>query len=158
MRLPNFSASEGGSLWFCERLLEAIAREAPRSYLAIALALGARVVLVDVDGDVFRLSMASGRHLFSAGRGGAPAVEVRMGREAVVGLLEARYGLVDAVLRGDVLIRGAAADLAAFDDVLSAVVRGAARAVSAPALLDAYLMPAPSVDARPRVRRLGREP
>jgi hypothetical protein len=139
VRCSNSYEPDGGFFAFLRRSLDAIAEEVPLAHGAMCRALGAKCVELRVDGETMCLSASAGRHVLTGPLAGS-SVAVELNRAAVVGLLEGRYTLVQAVLRGDVLLRGAADDLASLSDALTAFVQGAVRSVSAPELLDAYLL------------------
>jgi hypothetical protein len=143
---------ERGPFWFLERSLDAIEREAPVAYGLIVRALGRRAIVIAIGDDVATLSMASGSHAIARDGGARGAVELSLTEAIVRRLLEGRLTIVDAALAGDLVLRGAADDLAALHDALLAFIHGAVRSSSTPRLLESYLdRDAPS-NGRPRSR------
>jgi hypothetical protein len=139
VRLSNSSALDQGPFGYLARCLDALEAEVPVAYGRMARALAGRAVAIDIEGDRAMLSMASGRHALSCDVDAGCAVELTL-TEAVIGrLLDARCTVLDAVLGGEVVLRGAAEDLAALHDALLAFVHGAVRSPSAPRLLESYL-------------------
>jgi len=137
----NSLERERGPFWFLERSLDAIEREAPVAYGLIVRALGRRAIVIAIGDDVATLSMASGSHAIARDGGARGAVELSL-TEAIV----------RAALAGDLVLRGAADDLAALHDALLAFIHGAVRSSSTPRLLESYLdRDAPS-NGRPRSR------
>jgi hypothetical protein len=98
-------------------------------------ALGPLVVEVDVDGEVFSLS--GGRRL-DVTDGSAATAGARIGssRAAILDLLDARFGLDEAVQAGVVSVHGSLDDILRAHDTLLAYVHAAVRAPSHPELLD----------------------
>jgi len=117
-----------------------LARELPWASARMGDALGARVVQLTVDGDLatVRWRDDAARVSERPSPDDAPAVTLRTTRRTVVALADGDDALVDAVLAGRVVLRGAPGDLAAFHDALMAFLQGAVRAPGFAATLDAF--------------------
>lgn len=117
-----------------------LARELPWASARMGEALGARVVHLTVDGDlaVVRWRDGAARVAERADPDAPPAVTLRSTRRAVLALADGEDTLVDAVLAGRVVLRGAPGDLAAFHDALMAFLQGAVRAPGFVATLDDF--------------------
>jgi hypothetical protein len=138
VRSSNSSAPDPGPFGYLERCLDALEAEVPVAHGLVVRALTGRAVAIDIEGDRVTLAMASGRHCLTRGVDAGCAVELAL-TEAVIGrLLDARCTVLDAVLGGEVVLRGAAEDLAALHDALLAFVHGAIRSPTAPRLLESY--------------------
>ncbi len=144
MECSSFSDSDGSFFAFLARSLDAIERETPVAYRAMCDALGARVLEIEADGRAMGLGATTGRAVLSH-RPDSCDVYVRADRPTVLRLIEGDCSIVEAALLGDLILRGAAEDLAAFGDALTAFVQGAVRSVSAPSLLHAYKTPPDSL-------------
>jgi hypothetical protein len=131
MRDASFSA-------FLRKALDAIAAEVPVAHRAIARALRTRTVSLDVDGDRVLLAMIDGRHTLREDAA-ASSIELHADGATLAGLLEARFTLEDALIEGTLVLRGAADDLVALLEVVTAFIHGGARSLSVPPLLGAYL-------------------
>jgi hypothetical protein len=117
------------------RSLEHLAVEAPGSYRYLLTQLGALVVEVDVDGEVF--SVRGGQRLAVAGGGAADAgARITTSRRTVLDVLDAGLALGDAVSTGKVDARGSLDDVLRAYDALLAYAHGAVRAPSVPGLVD----------------------
>ncbi len=114
------------------RALAALGRELPWAYARMCEALGERVVAIEVEGEraVVRCTGCDTR--VSETLAVSPTVELETTRRAVVGMADGEETLVEAVLSGSVVLRGAPDDLAAFHDALVAFLQGAVRAPSFP--------------------------
>jgi hypothetical protein len=123
---------------FLDRALTALAREVPSSHQRVHLRLGAIRLRLDVDGDARLLAVTPGAHVLSD-PGAQADVLLRVERRTLEGLLDGRLTLLDAVLDGDVILRGPAEALVSVHDALMAFIAGAARSISIPRLLDRYL-------------------
>ncbi len=110
----------------------------PVAYGLVVRALAGRTIAIDIDGDSATLSIASARHALARSAGAGCAVELTLTEAAIDRLLDARCTVLDAVLGGEVILRGAAEDLAALHDALLAFVHGAVRSPTAPRLLESY--------------------
>ncbi len=110
--------------------------EVPASYRHMLEALGPLVVEVDVDGELFSLS--GGRRLeVTDGSAAASGARIRSSRAAILDLLDARFGLDEAVQAGVVSVHGSLDDILRAHDTLLAYVHAAVRAPSHPDLLAA---------------------
>jgi hypothetical protein len=110
--------------------------EVPASYRHMLEALGPLVVEVDVDGEVFSLS--GGRRLdVTDGSLAAAGARIGSSRAAILDLLDARFGLDEAVQAGVVSVHGSLDDILRAHDTLLAYVHAAVRAPSHPELLGA---------------------
>ena len=108
--------------------------EVPDSYRLVLEALGPLVVEVDVDGELF--SLRGGRGLeVSDGPAGVAGARIATSRAAILDLLDARFGLDEAVLAGTVSVYGSLDDVLRAHDTLLAYVHAAVRASSHPDLL-----------------------
>jgi hypothetical protein len=117
------------------RSLGHLAREVPASYRHLLAELGALVVEVHVDGEVF--SVRGGPEL--AVTDGAPAdagARITTSRRAVLDVLDVGLPLGEAVATGRVDVRGSLDDVLRAHDALLAYAHGAVRAPSVPGLLD----------------------
>ncbi|MDT5021954.1 MAG: hypothetical protein QOI33_2478 [Mycobacterium sp.] len=110
--------------------------EVPASYRHMLEALGPLVVEVDVEGEVFSLS--GGRRLdVTDGSAAASGARISSSRAAILDLLDAKFGLDEAVEAGVVSVHGSLDDILRAHDTLLAYVHAAVRAPSHPELLDA---------------------
>jgi hypothetical protein len=117
------------------RSLEHLAAEVPGSYQYLRTELGALVVEVDVDGEVF--SVRGGVRLAVADGGASDAgARITTSRCAVLDVLDAGLALGDAVSAGRVDVHGSLDDVLRAHDALLAYVHGAVRAPSVPGLVD----------------------
>jgi hypothetical protein len=120
-----------------DRGLRTLERELPSAHARMAAALGAREVLIAVDADVAVVE-CDGARVWLRDAPAAPCVTLRTTRREIVALADAERTLVASVLRGDTVLRGTVADLAAFHDGLVEFLRGAVRCPSFPGLMDAF--------------------
>jgi hypothetical protein len=148
VRSSNSSDLDRGPFWFLERCLDAIEREMPAAYRRIVGALGRRAVAIAIGDDLATLSIANGSHAISREPPAECAIELSLTEATIRRVLEGRCTIVDAAIAGDLVLRGAADDLAALHDALLAFIHGAVRSPSTPRLLEAYL----DRDALPNVR------
>jgi hypothetical protein len=138
VRSSNSSGLDQGPFGHLERCLDALEAEVPVAYGLVVRALAGRAIAIDIDGDRATLSIARGRHALARGAGAGCAIELTL-TEAVIGrLLDARCTVLSAVLGGEMVLRGAAEDLAGLHDALLAFVHGAVRSPTAPRLLESY--------------------
>ena len=139
MRSSNSWELDRGPFWFLERCLDAIAKEAPVAYRLVVRALGGRAIAITIGEEIATLAMASGEHRIARDAGSGCAVELALTDAVISRLLEGRCTVLDAVLGGDLVLRGSADDLAALHDALLAFIHGAVRSPSTPSLLESYL-------------------
>ena len=149
MRCSSFSAADGGFFGFFRRSLDAIAEEVPLAHDAMCRALGSRTVELNVDGQAMRLSATAGTHVLTDQLTDSD-ITVELERPTIVKILEGQCTLVEATVRGDVLLQGSADDLVALSDALTAFVQGAVRSVSTPAFLAIYLKPSDRSEPLPK--------
>jgi hypothetical protein len=124
------------------RSVDHLADEAPDSYRLLLDRLGALIVELDVDGELF--SMRGGHRLeVSDGPAREPGARVGTSRTAIGDLLDARIGLDEAVEAGAVRVAGSLENVLRAHDTLLAYVHAAVRAPSQPALLAALRTGAP---------------
>ena len=140
MECSSSCDSEGDFFDYLARSLDAIEAEAPIAFRAMCGALGERALEIEADGRVMGLGVRAGRVVL-ADTPPAPAVRIRVSRPVVLRLIEGECTIVEAALAGDLFLRGAAEDLAAFGEALTAFVHGAVRSVTAPLLLRSYKGP-----------------
>lgn len=124
------------------RSVDHLADEVPDSYRLLLDRLGALIVELDVDGELF--SMRGGHRLeVSDGPAREPGARVGTSRTAIGDLLDARIGLDEAVEAGAVRVAGSLENVLRAHDTLLAYVHAAVRAPSQPALLAALRTGAP---------------
>lgn len=132
---------EGGAFGrFVARGLAALRDELPWAHARMAAALEGRDVLLTVDGEAVPVTARGGAvevHPL-APQGFSPCVTLATDRATVARLADAERTITDAVVAGEVALRGAVDDLVAFHDGLMAFLAGAVRSPSFPALLDDY--------------------
>lgn len=150
MRSSNSSERDRGPLWFLERCLDAVENEVPAAYRRVVRALDRRAVAIAIGDELGTLSMAHGRHAIAPDASAECALELSMTEATIRCLLEGQLTIVDAAIAGDLVLRGAADDLAALHDALLAFIHGAVRSPSTPRLLEAYLDRGTSANARTR--------
>ena len=127
MQSPGFAS-------FLRRSLEALERDLPDVGRRLAQCLATLAVTVQV-GDETTVVRSNGDRLVCEEAGDATGVVVRTGRATLLALIDGETTLTDAVLGGDVLLRGAPEDLVRFDDALWLYMQGAVRSPSMPDLL-----------------------
>lgn len=137
MRYSNSSAPDASFASFLTRSLGLLERELPWGYAAVCRALGAREVLIEVDGERTPV-VCTGSGLRVEKVSKAPVVECRTSRCAIVDLVDARMTLVEAVERERVWLCGTVDDLLAFHDGLMAYLGGAVRSPSFVGLLGEF--------------------
>lgn len=116
--------------YWVRRGVLSLARELPWASARMGAALGGRVVHITVDGELAAVRWHEGAARVSerADPEAAPSVTLRTTRRTVMALADGDDTLLDAVLAGRVVLRGATADLAAFHGALMAFLQGAVRA------------------------------
>ncbi|MDB4932433.1 MAG: hypothetical protein JWM10_4917 [Myxococcaceae bacterium] len=134
-----------------DRGLRTLARELPSAHARLAAALGAREVRIVVDAEEAVVE-SDGHRVWLRDEASAPCVTLATTRREVVVLADAERSLVESVLRGDTVLRGRVADLAAFHDGLVEFLRGAVRSPSFPGLMDAFRADVVSSDPTGRPR------
>jgi hypothetical protein len=118
------------------RSVEHLEVEVPDSYRLILDRLGPLQVALDVDGE--RFTLTGGRRLeVSDGDAGTAGARITSSRSAILDVLDATIGLVDAVEAGTVAVRGSLDEVLRAHDTLLAYVHAAVRAPSQPGLLAA---------------------
>lgn len=140
MRSSSSSGPEGAFQRFVTMGLRALRDELPWAYARTALALAGRDVLLTVSDEAVPVRATADEvtaHV-SAPEGFAPQVALRTARGVIVRLADAELSIVDAVISGEVSLRGDVDDLVAFHDGLMAFLHGAVRSPSFPALLDDF--------------------
>lgn len=123
--------------FFLEASLRVLAREAPASARRVADALGPAGVRVAVDGAA-RVVRGRGDALLCEAERSPAAVDVATDRTTVLGLVDARTTLMDALLEERFRVRGPVEAVIRFDDALLAYLDGAVRCPSFPTLLRDY--------------------
>jgi hypothetical protein len=118
------------------RSVEHLEVEVPDSYRLILDRLGPLQVELDVDGERFTLRGGS-RLEVSDGDAGTAGARITSSRSAILDVLDATIGLVDAVEAGTVAVRGSLDEVLRAHDTLLAYVHAAVRAPSQPGLLAA---------------------
>lgn len=122
---------------FLSRALELLEREAPAASARVAASLGARAVLVRVDGEA--LGLACRQQRLAVGPVPLhPNVTAETTRGVLLALLEGEFTLTEAVMASRVALRGPLDDLVALYDGLQAFFHGAVRSPGFPRLLDAF--------------------
>ena len=119
---------------FLSRSLELIEEEAPTSHRALGRALAGHAVRISVDAPaaVLRFGTAG----FAWLEGDAPAeVELRVDRQTLLDLIDARVSLEDSILEDRFHLRGPIDSIVWFDDGLLIYLDGAIRCPSFPTLL-----------------------
>jgi hypothetical protein len=101
-------------------------RDLPWAYAAMCAALGAREVLIEVDGEATTV-VCDGEAARLVETGTAPAVRCRTTRAAILELVDAKATLAEAVTDERVWLQGSVDDLLAFHDGLMAYLGGAVR-------------------------------
>jgi hypothetical protein len=119
------------------RALAVLEAEVPEASAELARVLAGIALALSVDAEVRCLTAHSGRIVLQETGPAGPALQTR--RVVLVELLEARRTLLDAILRDELLLRGAPAELAAIYDGLSVFIRGALRSRAMAALLEEYI-------------------
>jgi len=112
--------------------------ELPKAYRLVAELLGSREVAFHV-GDERLFLRATPPRLRIAFEGIAPSVDLRASRSIILALADGRLTLLDAVISGDLFLRGTSEDLIAFHDALTAYLKGAMRCAGFAELRDDYL-------------------
>lgn len=107
--------------------LDHVARECPPAYEAMRGILRDRRISVRIRGESFELALAEGPT--------RPAISVWTSAKALRDLLRGERDALDAILGGEVLVRGDALDLVAAVDAGLCFVKGAARCASLETLL-----------------------
>lgn len=108
--------------------------EVPDSYRRVLDQLGALVVELDVDGELFCLR--GGRRLeVSDGPSNAVGAQIATTRTTILDVLDANVDLGEAVQAGAIQVRGCLDDILRAHDTLLAYVHAAVRAPSQPILL-----------------------
>lgn len=140
VRSSSSSGPEPGFARFVARGLRALRAELPWAYALMADALGPRDVLLAISGETVAVTTRGGEVTAHAAppEGFAPRVVLATERATVLQLADAERTIVDAVVSGEVTLRGDVDDLVAFHDGLMAFLHGAVRSPSFPALLDEY--------------------
>ena len=134
--------------------LERIGREAPGAYAEICRALGARVIRIEVDGEVVSVTVVDGgvgggrvgkgrvwegRIVVVAGVGsGQSALRAATSRAEIVALTDGVSSLEEALTSERVRLSGEAGDLACGFDALAAFVQGAVRCPELEPLMAAF--------------------
>jgi hypothetical protein len=122
---------------FLSRSLELLEREAPAASARVAASLGARSVLVRVDGE--SLGLACKQRKLAVGPVPLhPSVSAQTTRDVLLALLQGEFTLTDAVMTSRVALRGPIDDLVALYAGLQAYFHGAVRSPGFPGLLDAF--------------------
>lgn len=140
MRSSSSSGRDGAFGRFVSRGLGALRAELPWAYARVAAALAGRDVLLAVSGEDVPITARDGAvvaHVV-APQGFSPCVTLRTERAVVARLADGELTIVDAVVSGEVALRGDVDDLVAFHDGLMAFLHGAVRSPAFPALLDEF--------------------
>jgi len=119
------------------RSLDHLAAEVPDSYRHMVVELGALVVEVAADGEVF--SVRAVRDRLDVTDGASPGAGARVGtsRATIVEVIDAEIALADAVESGRLTVLGSLDAILGAHDALIAYANAAVRAPSVPGLLDA---------------------
>jgi hypothetical protein len=110
-----------------------MAVEVPASYRHLQHRLGALVIELDVDGELFGL-WGGTRLEVVVGPARVPCVRIAVGRAAIIDLLDARFSLAEAVESDRIAVLGSLDDMLRAHDTLIAYIHAAVRAPSAPTL------------------------
>jgi hypothetical protein len=116
------------------RSLHHIACDVPASYHYAAGELGALVVEVDVDGELFTVCGGSRLDVVEGGAAGA-GVRIATSRRTVVDVVDAELTLGAAVQADRVIVRGSMDDVLRAHDALIAYAHAAVRAPAVPGLM-----------------------
>ncbi len=108
----------------------------PASYGRVLDSLGALVVQLDVDGELFSLCGGDRLHV-GDGAAQSAGVTITTSRAVILDVLDAKVGLPQAVEAGALSVVGALDDVLRAHDALLAYVHAAVRAPSQPELLSA---------------------
>lgn len=127
MRAEGAAVSFG---YWVRRGVLSLARELPWASERMGAALGERAVHLTVDGELASVCWRDGAARVRETAEPPASVTLRTSRRAVVALADGDDTLLDAVLAGRVVLRGATGDLAAFHAALMAFLQGAVRAPS----------------------------
>ena len=141
---PSFGA-------FLTQSFATLGREVPDIYARMCRQLSPRSVSLRVDGELTCFEFRQGR----AQRVEPieqPVIEVKTEREVILGLVDARHSLEQAILADRLLLRGSPDDLLAFHEALMTYLHGAFRAPSFRKLLLEF-RGAPKLAARSMSRR-----
>jgi hypothetical protein len=124
-----------------------LAGEVPSVYRTMCRQLSPRSVQLRVDGELTCLEFCGERvrHVDALAQ---PVIEVETERETILGLVDARHNLMQAVLDDRLMLRGSPDDLLAFHEGLMTYLHGAFRAPSFRKLLLEF-RGAPKPAARP---------
>lgn len=118
------------------RSVDHLAGEVPASCGLVLDTLGALVVGLDVDGELFALRGGSKLEVCD-GATELAGTWITTSRAAILDVLDAKVSLQEAVEMGAVSVRGALDDVLRANDTLLAYVHAAVRAPSQPGLLPA---------------------
>jgi hypothetical protein len=117
------------------RSLTDLASEVPASCRHLHRTLGALVIEVEVDGELFALRGVPELEVVDVVDGTVPDVRVTTSRAAILDVLDGTVALREAVESGRVAVRGALDDVVRAHATLIAYVHAALRAPSARGLL-----------------------
>lgn len=108
------------------RSLAAIRDSVAPQYHAIAAALGAYVVQLQIDQEIFSVSANRGEPCIGPA---APSAPVRLvtASPAITALIDGELDLTDAVLAERIQVYGSVSQLSSFNDALSAYLHGVVR-------------------------------
>jgi hypothetical protein len=120
-----------------QRSLDALERERPDVAARLAATLAPLDVSIEVDDEALGVRAVAARVEVTPAPSRAH-VHVVTDRRTILALVDGDLSLVDAVIRDQLSLRGAVADLARFHDALWVYLQGAVRAPSFPQLLRAY--------------------
>jgi hypothetical protein len=121
---------------FLATSFELLEREMPAVYGLMCECLASRRVILSVDRESVTLAFSRRRVCFVDAE--TAEVHVSTTSRSVLRVIDAETNLIEAVLDGELYVRGKLDDLVVFHDALTAYVHGAVRAPSFPQLLREY--------------------
>lgn len=134
MECSSSSVPERSFAGFLARSLSALRRDLPWIHARLCARLAPRQMRIEVGGEVLGLRCREDEILVIEPPG-APDVEARTDRAAILDLVDARLSLLDALLEERLVVKGAIGDVIAFHDGLLIYLHGAVRDRAFPALL-----------------------
>jgi len=121
---------------FLERSLDVLREQVPEAYRELDASLAGQRLRVAVDGAARVLRFAGGEHALAPD--GAADAELRTRGETILALVDGELGLLDAITRDALFLRGPVEAVVRLDAALHAYLAGAVRAPGFPPLLHAY--------------------
>lgn len=125
---------------FAEFLLESFAtleRDLPAVHARLCRHFAGRIVELCVDGESLRLAFTTQHAVRSYGNAVA-SIRITTDRDTILDLVDARLGLVDAIMADRLELTGSPDELLLFHDGLMIYLHGAVRAPGFPHILHTY--------------------